>query len=71
MPVVFLFAAAAFVAWRAGALAGASGWRRAAAGAMALVLLLCLIPSFRMNLGHPAFGFVDQAEPTVEEQPSP
>jgi hypothetical protein len=71
MPVVFLFAAAAFVAWREGALAGASGARRAAAAALALALLLCLIPSFRMNLGHPAFGLVDQAEPSVEEQPSP
>jgi hypothetical protein len=71
MPVVFLFAAAAFVAWREGALAGASGARRAAAAALALAFLICLIPSFRMNLGHPAFGLVDQAEPSVEEQPSP
>jgi hypothetical protein len=41
------------------------------AAGVALVLLLCLIPSLRMNLAHPAFGFVDQAEPAVEEQPSP
>ena len=36
-----------------------------------LVLLLCLLPSLRMNLGHPAFGFVDQAEPAVQQQPAP
>jgi dolichyl-phosphate-mannose-protein mannosyltransferase len=71
MLVVFLFAAAAYVAWRGGALAGVGGARRATAAAVALVLLLCLIPSLRMNLAHPAFGFVDQAEPAVEEQPSP
>ena len=71
MPVVFVFAAAAYVAWRGGALAGASVARRAVAAALALVLLLCLVPSLRMNLGHPAFGFVDQAEPAAFEQPSP
>ena len=71
MPVVFLFAAAAYAAWRQGALLGARESRRAVAAAVALVLLLCLIPSLRMNLAHPAFGFVDQAEPAVEEQPSP
>jgi 4-amino-4-deoxy-L-arabinose transferase-like glycosyltransferase len=73
MPVVFVFAAAAYVAWREGALAGAgaSVARRAVAAALALVLLLCLVPSFRMNLGHPAFGFVDQAEPAAFEKPSP
>ena len=70
MPVVFLFAAAGFVAWRGRALAAGKG-RRAAAAALALLLLLCLVPSFRMNLGHPAFGFVDQAEPAVQERPAP
>jgi len=70
MPVVFLFAAAGFVAWRHRALATGTG-RRAAAAALALLLLLCLIPSIRMNLGHPAFGFVDQAEPAVQEPPAP
>jgi hypothetical protein len=74
MPVVFLFAAAAYSAWREGRLAEAAGARRgrvALAGALGVAFLLCLIPSFRMNLGHPAFGLVDQAEPSVEEQPSP
>ena len=70
MPVVFLFAAAGFVAWRDRALATGTA-RRAAAAALALLLLLCLIPSIRMNLGHPAFGFVDQAEPAVQEPPAP
>lgn len=71
MPVVFLFAAAAYAAWREGELGRVPGPRRAVAAAVGLALLLCLIPSFRMNLAHPAFGFVDQAEPAVEEQPSP
>ena len=71
MPVVFLFAAAGYVAWRAGALAAGSTARRAAAAALAALLLLCLIPSFRMNIGHPAFGFADQAEPAVQQEPSP
>jgi hypothetical protein len=71
MPVVFLFAAAAFAAWREGALRGAPAWRRAVAGALGLVLLVCLIPSLRMNLAHPAFGLADGAEPAAFEQPSP
>ena len=70
MPVVFVFAAAGFVAWSGRALAAGTA-RRAAAAALALLLLLCLVPSFRMNLGHPAFGFVDQAEPAVQERPTP
>lgn len=70
MPVLFLFAAAGFVAWRGRALA-AGTTRRAAAVALTLLLLLCLVPSVRMNLGHPAFGFVDQAEPAVQERPNP
>jgi 4-amino-4-deoxy-L-arabinose transferase-like glycosyltransferase len=71
MPVVFLFAAAGYVAWRRGALPAASRARRVAAAALAVALALCLVPSFRMNLGHPAFGLADQAEPAVQEQPSP
>jgi hypothetical protein len=71
MPVVFVFAAAGYLAWRGGALATASAARRAGAAVLAVLLLLCLVPSFRMNLGHPAFGFVDQAEPAVQEQPTP
>jgi hypothetical protein len=73
MPVVFVLAAAAYLAWRDGALARvpASGPRRALAAALAVALLLCLVPSFRMNLGHPAFGFVDQADPAAFEPASP
>ena len=71
MPVVFLFAGAGFVAWRAHGLAAAGTARRALAASLGLLLLLCLVPSFRMNLGHPAFGLVDQAEPAVEQQPVP
>jgi hypothetical protein len=71
MPVVFLFAAAGWVGWRTRALAAASPARRRLAMAVGLILLLCLIPSLRTNLRHPAFGLADQAEPAVEEQPSP
>jgi hypothetical protein len=70
MPVVFEFAAAGLLAWRGRTLTAGTA-RRAAAAALALLLLLCLVPSFRMNLGHPAFGFVDQAEPAVQERPTP
>jgi 4-amino-4-deoxy-L-arabinose transferase-like glycosyltransferase len=70
MPVVFVFAAAGYAAWRGRALAPGTA-RRAAAVTLALLLLLCLVPSVRMNLGHPAFGFVDQAEPAVQERPDP
>ena len=65
------YAAAGYLAWRGGALATASAARRAGAAVLAVLLLLCLVPSFRMNLGHPAFGFVDQAEPAEQEQPTP
>jgi hypothetical protein len=71
MPVVFLFGAAGYVAWRGRELRGAGTGRRVAAAALAALMLLCLVPSFRRNLGHPAFGFVDQAEPAVHEQPVP
>jgi 4-amino-4-deoxy-L-arabinose transferase-like glycosyltransferase len=55
MPVVFLFAAAAFVAWREGRLA-LSARRRLLAGALALLFAITLVPSFRVHWEHPAFA---------------
>lgn len=55
MPVVFLVAAFALVAWREGRLA-LSGRRRALAAALALLFAITLVPSFRVHLEHPAFA---------------
>jgi 4-amino-4-deoxy-L-arabinose transferase-like glycosyltransferase len=55
MPIVFLLAASAFVAWRQGSL-GLSPRRGAAAAALALAFGLILLPSFRVHWEHPAFA---------------
>jgi 4-amino-4-deoxy-L-arabinose transferase-like glycosyltransferase len=55
MPVVFLFAAAAFVAWREGGLVLA-GRRRLVAAALAVLFAITLVPSFRVHWEHPAFA---------------
>ena len=55
MPVVFLFAAAAFVAWREGRLA-LNRPRRILAAAIALLFAITLVPSFRVHWEHPAFA---------------
>jgi 4-amino-4-deoxy-L-arabinose transferase-like glycosyltransferase len=65
MPVVFLFAAAAFVAWREGRLA-LTGRRRALAAALALLFAVTLAPSFRVHWEHPAFALGHPGE-TPEE----
>ena len=70
MPVVFLIAGVGWVAWREGELARMSGRARAAAAAIAVVLTLILIPSFRLNLEHPAFG-LDTGGPPNADAPSP
>jgi hypothetical protein len=70
MPVIFLFGAAGAVAWRAGgrpALLG--GRRRWLAAALAALTVLVLVPSFRLNLAHPAFGFADVGEPAGSAAP--
>jgi hypothetical protein len=54
MPVVFLIAAGAWVAWRDGALPALSPARRAVGWAVALGLSLCLVPSFQRTL-HQTF----------------
>jgi 4-amino-4-deoxy-L-arabinose transferase-like glycosyltransferase len=55
MPVVFLFAAAGFVAWREARLRLTTR-RRVLAAALALLIAVTLVPSFRVHLEHPAFG---------------
>jgi hypothetical protein len=45
LPLVFLWAAGAWTAWRHGELAAASPGRRALAAALALLLAACLVPS--------------------------
>ena len=58
MPVVFVIAASAWVAWRSGGNPWRSPRRRVAAAGLAVLTLLLLVPSFRTNYAHPAFGFV-------------
>jgi 4-amino-4-deoxy-L-arabinose transferase-like glycosyltransferase len=55
MPVVFLFAAASFVAWREGRLALTKP-RRLLAAAITLLFAVTLAPSFRVHWEHPAFA---------------
>ena len=71
MPVVFLVAGVGWAAWREGELARMSVRARATAAGMAAVLTLILIPSFRLNLEHPAFGLTDTGGPPGADAPSP
>jgi len=71
MPVMFLIAGVGWVAWREGDLARMSGRARAAAVAAAVVFTLILIPSFRLNLEHPAFGLTDTGGPPGADAPAP
>jgi 4-amino-4-deoxy-L-arabinose transferase-like glycosyltransferase len=71
MPVVFLIAAVGAMAWRERGLRGLGRRALAAAAAIALVLAVILVPSFRLNLENPAFGFTDTGGPPGEEAPSP
>ena len=71
MPVVFLIAGVGWTAWRQGELARMSGRARATAAAVAAMLALILIPSFRLNLEHPAFGLTDTGGPPGADAPSP
>lgn len=70
MPVLFVFAAAAWTGLRRRALP-LRGRRAVLAAAASAALVLCLIPSFRRNLGHPAFGFADAGDHPAEEPPGP
>jgi 4-amino-4-deoxy-L-arabinose transferase-like glycosyltransferase len=65
MPIVFLFAASAFVLWREKRLA-LTPRRRALAIVLALLFAVTLVPSFRVHWEHPAFALGHPGE-TPEE----
>ncbi|HUG53912.1 MAG TPA: glycosyltransferase family 39 protein [Vicinamibacteria bacterium] len=71
MPIVFLVAGLGWSAWREGAVARMSVRRRTAAALLAAIFAVVLVPSFRLNLEHPAFGFTDSGGPPGEEAPPP
>jgi hypothetical protein len=71
MPVVFLLAGAAFVLWREKAAPPTPPSRLILAGAVAVTLVLCVIPSLRRSLAHPAFGFAAPGPTTPEDAPVP
>ena len=71
MPVLFVLAGTAWASLRRGELPRVRGRSLALAAALASVLALSLIPSFRRNLGHPAFGFADGGDHAAEEAPPP
>ncbi len=56
MPVVFLFAAVGWVAWRSKSFQVPTRARRLGALTLVIVLALCVAPSIRAHLHHPAFG---------------
>jgi len=68
MPVVFLFASWAILAWRAGSFPKLSPARKAVAAALGLTLLLSLVPSIR-HARHPAYGFGSSSAETSDESP--
>ena len=47
------------------------GRARGGRGRLAVVLALILIPSFRLNLEHPAFGLATRAARRTRTRPSP
>lgn len=71
MPVVFLIAGLGWAAWRDGDLARMRGRGRALVAALALIITAILVPSFRLNLGHPAYGLADTGGPPGADAPSP
>jgi len=67
MPVVFLIAAGAFVAWRSGSLV-LTPRRRVLAGVLTLIFALLLAPALRSQSRHPAF---DLRSPLTPAEPPP
>jgi hypothetical protein len=68
MPVVFLLAVAAGVAWRAGDLRLTPA-RRALAVGLGALLLACVAPSLRVHAHHPAFGLSPDEAATPPPDP--
>jgi hypothetical protein len=71
LPVLFVLAGAAWASLREGTFPRLRGRPLALAAVWSLVLLACLAPSFRRNLGHPAFGFGDSGDHAADEAPPP
>jgi hypothetical protein len=69
MPMVFLLAAAAWVAWREGH--RLSRARRALAAALGALMLACVVPSLRVHAHHPAFGLSPDEAATPPPEPPP
>lgn len=70
LPVVFMVAGLAWAVWRERAFPAVDARRAAAVATVGLALLLSLLPSFRINIGEPAFGLVPP-EDAASEKPSP
>jgi hypothetical protein len=69
MPVVFLLAAWALVAWRARELS-LTRERRALAAALGVVMLACVAPSLRVHAHHEAFGLGPDETATPPPEPA-
>ena len=70
LPVVFLVAAAAWALQRERRYPRLGPRRQALAAVLAVAVLLTLIPSFKLNLEHPAFGLT-RAEPPASQGSPP
>lgn len=64
LPVVFLVAAYAWTAWRAGSYPRLGRGRRALGALLALAAILTLVPSLDKDLRNPAFGLAGESGPT-------
>ncbi len=71
MPVVFVFAAAAWIALREGGPARLEGRRRVIAAALGLAFVVTLVPSLRLNLENPVYGLGDTGEAAPGEAAPP
>ncbi|HVQ29170.1 MAG TPA: glycosyltransferase family 39 protein, partial [Vicinamibacteria bacterium] len=71
LPVLFLIAAAGLAFWRARPRAAVTPVRKATATAVALALVLSLLPSLRLLVHHRALGYPDPGDRVSEEAEEP
>jgi hypothetical protein len=71
MPIVFLIAGVGWAAWRAGGLARTTRGQRIGVGVLAILTIAVLLPSLRLNIGHPAYGLTDTGGPPGADAPPP